>query len=470
MAAPSAQAPSTFATLLRRSKFSSWDSQINQVYTSPPAAAHRGNWGLKRPLLLRVAARKRKNSFLTIRQVDTNEHETEFNRAESQVRFIRRWEEIGVPPKLEKPNNPGPGIWKPFSDSASISNYKESEFCRPEPLKKEKKQEEAIIELAKGLDSHDKLDETAQEDDEEAVDLLLPNLKAMNHRSFERFLSSMHDLHPAFKQYLEGLDEKKLPINKDQLNSGLAHLADGDTKYHRQFLARHFLKSHKSKTDSIVLPQPHLNGGLMYALPSPLQRRLTRGKPERALILHNSETSKQKGRFANLHQGNNVVVSFAGMTTTLPKTKGKEPLIDLESEDGVSTNYDDDMAAQSETTVRVASAKLYQVPRTVGPKPSGLRDTRLRISLVTEDTIRREEKDQDNPFVPGSRDYVAMSDDVAAHDNPISNPPVVPRRTVPPGIRNIPTNYYAGRVKVGLEQELRKGTLDVLSVILKPGW
>jgi len=84
---------SPFALLLRRSRFASYDPAIRQTYSAPPASAHRGQWGLKRPIALR-----RRNAFISLTNFETRAQQTEWNNAESQVRFIRRFEEMGTLP------------------------------------------------------------------------------------------------------------------------------------------------------------------------------------------------------------------------------------------------------------------------------------------------------------------------------------------------------------------------------------
>ncbi|KAG1734288.1 hypothetical protein EDB19DRAFT_1727755 [Suillus lakei] len=88
---------SPFATLLKRSKFSSFDPRIAQVYTTHGGDAHRGNWGFKRPLPIR-----RRGAYITVKAVDSLEQQTEWNSAEPQAMWMKNWDELQVNPTSEE--------------------------------------------------------------------------------------------------------------------------------------------------------------------------------------------------------------------------------------------------------------------------------------------------------------------------------------------------------------------------------
>jgi hypothetical protein len=86
---------SPFATLLKRSKFSSFDPLIAQVYTTHGGDAYRGNWGFKRPLPIR-----RRGAYITVKAVDSLEQQTEWNSAEPQAMWMKNWNELQLNPTL----------------------------------------------------------------------------------------------------------------------------------------------------------------------------------------------------------------------------------------------------------------------------------------------------------------------------------------------------------------------------------
>ncbi|KAG1808561.1 hypothetical protein EV424DRAFT_1273287, partial [Suillus variegatus] len=92
---------SPFATLLKRSKFSSFDPRIAQVYTTHGGDAHRGNWGFKRPLPIR-----RRGAYITVKAVDSLEQQTEWNSAEPQAMWMKNWDELQLNPRSEELRRP----------------------------------------------------------------------------------------------------------------------------------------------------------------------------------------------------------------------------------------------------------------------------------------------------------------------------------------------------------------------------
>ncbi|KAG0701743.1 hypothetical protein DFH29DRAFT_925194 [Suillus ampliporus] len=125
---------SPFATLLKRSKFSSFDPRIAQVYTTHGGDAHRGNWGFKRPLPIR-----RRGAYITLKAVDTLEQQTEWNSAEPQAMWMKNWDELQLNPAPEEsgtadmvdseyvPERTDPISWRP-SAIPNIHAMSNSEF------------------------------------------------------------------------------------------------------------------------------------------------------------------------------------------------------------------------------------------------------------------------------------------------------------------------------------------------------
>lgn len=93
--ARSTSTPSTFATLLRRSKFASFDPQIGQVYATHGGYAHRGDFGLKRPLSLR-----RRDARITVKSIDSRHQQTEWRSAYLDAKFMQKQQETGCPVTL----------------------------------------------------------------------------------------------------------------------------------------------------------------------------------------------------------------------------------------------------------------------------------------------------------------------------------------------------------------------------------
>ncbi|KAF8429554.1 mitochondrial ribosomal protein subunit-domain-containing protein [Tirmania nivea] len=63
-----------------------------QVIATPTSSHHRGDWGLKRNLPLKVSQK-----YLKYHSLDTLEHRTTFESAHGEVMVLRRWQEMDIP-------------------------------------------------------------------------------------------------------------------------------------------------------------------------------------------------------------------------------------------------------------------------------------------------------------------------------------------------------------------------------------
>ncbi|KAI7849169.1 hypothetical protein BDC45DRAFT_521374 [Circinella umbellata] len=90
----------TFASALRNSRLASFDRKLAQVYTTSKNCKRGGEWGLKRnlPSVIRTP-------YITVTDLDTNEHQTPWQSGSSQVLFIRRWKENFPLSKRPLPRN-----------------------------------------------------------------------------------------------------------------------------------------------------------------------------------------------------------------------------------------------------------------------------------------------------------------------------------------------------------------------------
>ncbi|CAG8541730.1 979_t:CDS:2 [Ambispora gerdemannii] len=88
----------SFPELLRKSRLATFDPAIPQVYKTYGPFKKRGDWGLKRnlPNILRT-------DVITVKALDTVEHQTDFKSARSLVGFARKWKELF---KISKPPPP----------------------------------------------------------------------------------------------------------------------------------------------------------------------------------------------------------------------------------------------------------------------------------------------------------------------------------------------------------------------------
>lgn len=383
-AALSIQPPaSPFAQLLRRSRFASFDPAVRQTYSAPPSHAHRGNWGLKRPIALR-----RKNAFITIPAAfESPAQYIEWSHAESQVRFIRRIEEMQTQPRLAEESS-----WNKVLGSKNRSQWLiDSEFCtREEGPEREEMVEEKVKEqqqripadLAglgqKGPGNYGTRRTIAQVH-------LTPNINAMSQREFERYIRKLRELRPAFQKHIASRvkeDQELRGKTLYQLSQNAASL------YHRQFLAKHTSEEFGNHRSQVIEQRPHPNGGLMYShLPAMHSHYFA--KPQPSIVLHDANAKAATSSNSRWTTGvaSNVprpfIVSFGGMASIADSKAldvvGAKPLLDLTSEKGIEPSR----IEQSIAEVKLAPGKFFleRLPETVGTRKEGLKAVLLRTEV-----------------------------------------------------------------------------------------
>ncbi|KAI0256593.1 mitochondrial ribosomal protein subunit-domain-containing protein [Lactifluus subvellereus] len=302
--------PSPFATLLRRSKFASYDPTIGQVYTTHDGNAHRGNWGFKRPLALR-----KRDKFISVQVVDSPEQQTEWKPRESEARFVQRWGEVATEPNVR-------GAW-------------EKHYMNSRPMHQG--------ELAKVDKNGSVVDPAVQRQAEESSGKRQyvasgPLISAMSAKQFARYLDKLH------KQRPEGAGRTRKPKAPSQhlvAPSAYEESALGSAEMvRRRFLQRQSHTLYEAPDSRVIEQRPHRNGGLSYAHASQLTHFFTtRGEPGRFI-----DSQGPEGR-------PNVRAGFAGMAANL-----KTPVID----------YD------SGSKFRVVDSVLQQAPNVVSAQPQGL--------------------------------------------------------------------------------------------------
>lgn len=355
--------PSPFAALLRRSKFAAFDPAIAQVYTSYEGNAHRGHWGLKRSLPLR-----RRDAFITVKSVDSPEQQTEWNNGESQARFIKRWEELGVESQVASP-------WEKRIGQEAVTTWMvDSEFSPPaisEPITDEKNVWNA-----------------------ERVNAV-PNIHAMSNKEFQRYLEKLRKLRPEFQSYIQRLAEND-PKGRLQGKS-LYELALSREEYHKKFIAWKAANEFNSMESRNIERKPHRTGGLLYSHTSPLQTLFTTTwKP--GIILQ--KTFQPSDRNTIARSESSFIASFAGMTSVLPikSAGGKRALMDITSTEGIKTAE----AENSIINLRIFNRpKLVKGPIVVGRR-QGLKGARIETKVTSD--LKADFK-RSNPHVPGSREY-----------------------------------------------------------------
>ncbi|KAJ3788240.1 hypothetical protein GGU10DRAFT_346777 [Lentinula aff. detonsa] len=447
------QSSSPFASLLRRSRFATFDSKIRQTYYTPPSHASRGSWGLKRPLALR-----RRNSFITLpAPFEDKAQFIEWSRAEDEVRFIRRFEEMQVRPVIQ-PKTP----WAKTLGSKNSANWIiDSEFCRryegPEAEEEGFGSNENLLQVAAQEAQQARVREQQVSVSDDLADFgnagtgnyghrralkshsvkLSPNIEAMMPDQFERYVRRLRQLRPRFKEFLRKVaadDARVLQQLKDEIaqmdsktakdrkliqqrthalentrksflssNNTLFDIAQNpSTEYHRRFIEDYTASQFAdiSSSNGVVIEQrPHQVGGLLYSHPTNLHTQLF-ATPQPGIVLQNARLK------INSTEETIFVGSFGGLTPTIKQENrgDKIPLLDHHSPQGIEREK-----------IRRSVAKMRMVPGTVvvqdpplsvGRNSSGLKNTRISSSAIVVGSQAM--FSNSNPYKIGSMEYVAL--------------------------------------------------------------
>ncbi|RXW22809.1 hypothetical protein EST38_g3056 [Candolleomyces aberdarensis] len=446
-------AASPFAELLRRSRFASFDPEIKQTYSAPPAFAHRGNWGLKRPI-----SQRRRNAFITLKSYEEHAQYIEWNNAEDQVRFIKRFEELNVTPQIAS-NDPraptsveqksmlwnknlGPvasSLWLTDSefDTAKDREYRYAAYEQPPAAEEKAAEEEDVYEDISSLGKrgpghygaraqHATKASLAPLARSEPWNFRQPNILAMSPGEFESYIERLRTLRPIFYEKIRA--QLQLKAKAGQLNGTLLNpdmddfqlaIANVVSSDHRAFLNEYFESEYaqrdgdtelaapdfetgealpKEFVNTKIKPQPHRNGGLMYAHPSLLDTYFTT-TPQSAFVLGAKESARMS---STTDVGFNV--SFGGVVAHLERVPShKEPLFTRTSG---PTGAE---VGQSVVGVRVSEYIVEQPPRVVGRHGQGLNGVTVREKVVLSPP--HHERHPGNPERPGTKKYVSSRDD-----------------------------------------------------------
>ncbi|KAF8163665.1 hypothetical protein B0H34DRAFT_795345 [Crassisporium funariophilum] len=301
---------SPFSSLLRQSKFASFDPLIRQSYGTPPPPSTAATGASSAPS--RNASAE-------------HAHYIEWDNAEGQVRFVRRVEEMNVGVRLVQ----GTPWFEGLGGEATRSESGlDSEFCPGEGG--------GFLSAAKPSSSSEE-NSVAVNSRTEETQHLQPNISAMSPRVFARYIEKLRLLRPEFKAYLQTHEGETLPIAELAMRKADAHS-------HMRFLGRwterqfHLAgeaerevaaelaaegaskgvpknkapKAAHPNTPQPIRQRPHKLGGLMYAKPTPLETYFS-ASPQPGIIL---QTNKPE-RYTHASEPASYIASFGGMTAKL---------------------------------------------------------------------------------------------------------------------------------------------------------
>ncbi|KLO19139.1 hypothetical protein SCHPADRAFT_935469 [Schizopora paradoxa] len=403
-AARSTSTPSTFATLLRRSKFASYDPQIGQVYATHGGYAHRGDYGLKRPLSLR-----RRDARITVKNIDSRHQQTEWRSAYLDAKFMKKQEETGCSVTLHDPifhgrgsswaSNLGPssgdlGPWHVYSEYA-LGPSKEGKAA--EEVRGE---EEARLAV------------------ETAGLQVMPNLRSMTESQFNSYAKKTRKLYSEHQNHIQQLAQRTR--HTDETSNSTRRLNEGN--YVRFLVNEHSKRSSKSSS-SFIRPLPHANAGLEYThAPNMQQYFFTKPLPGRRLVFHQSYRQRADSQVISMGGwiGHEFMRASESTSITDFGTAEGSPRMDRNKGKGM---------------FRLSEQHLVDPPKVVSKAPQTMQDAQLSRLIMTHEGWE-EKRNRLNPHMPGSREYVAHIENASpieqARTPPkpiITRPPTYTRRT-----------------------------------------
>lgn len=374
-----APSPSTFATLLRLSKFASYDPAIGQVYTSVGGHAHRGDWGLKRPISLRGRGPK-----ATLQAIDTRYQQTEWKHARKDAEWVMKWNEMG-----SRPNVTVLSTWsrrtQGYRTDTPPAWHMDSDFAQKKATWSDEgmsAREHALgIELAEALSREG----------------MVPDIALMTEPQFKNFLRRVRELRSEFPDFLK--EQKNAP--EPQSNASLSRRAhpshertDAFSMLFLRFLAKKEIASRLHSTP--IRPLPHPVAGLSYSRLPEMQNILLTA-PLKGRRLHITPNTRDQ------RHGINVGVGGWVGTEEMAPQRGKEPPSTSMTDYGKYRELRKNTDA-GKSIFRTYASTLLHAPQTVGRAPDNLSEMSLRMEFVSWEGANVY---RSNPYRPGSREYVA---------------------------------------------------------------
>ncbi|KZS93482.1 hypothetical protein SISNIDRAFT_495582 [Sistotremastrum niveocremeum HHB9708] len=375
-------APSNFASLLRRSKFASFDPTVSQVYTSYDGHAHRGDWGLKRPLSLR----KKRDSYITVKAVDSHEQQTEWYGAEQKARWIRTIKELGVAPSTSHTSK-----WLDIMGGTEKFFYDSDFSMRPAdgpygPL---------------AQPNHGPISEHEPWKPTNPARIHkrgFPHIPAMHPKQIKLLAKGLQAKRPDFRKFLkQGHADAKAP-NTEPLRYLQSFHQRGVNAVDR-FLSAEQQKEYHKPASKAIFPMPHPNAGLSYVALSNVTNK----------FLYPSLHSRLLGYSSSLDY---LAVGVGGLVARLHR---------VEAGDERPAAKEDMVAHRQPVKIRAKRLTLFNPPDVVTKARSRFSEIETRLDVTTEGDLR---SNTSNGKQPGSAEYVSYSNETdGKNDVDIAKPP-----------------------------------------------
>ncbi|EJD51296.1 hypothetical protein AURDEDRAFT_111872, partial [Auricularia subglabra TFB-10046 SS5] len=382
----SKDAPSQFAALLRRSKFASYDQKIGQVYTAYGGYAHRGDWGLKRPLPNKIRVRR---PLISIGAVDSFNEQTEWDRRGPAARFVAQWNEMGM--DQAKPDDGGivPDNDAPIIDSDFARAPNESPFARAAGQRPSSRGPSQVP---------------------------VPNIEKMRPAEFERYLDRLRKLRPKFKQFIIDVHDgdrnrvyvSNLSTKETRKPSDLhMHLESAVAIAHTLpdlFISQEASLSASGTRTAWIEQRPHPIGALSYTASGALQSHLL-FPPAKGRLINNTQSPNTR---TGAPPSTQYIAAISGIAATVEIHDNTVNVMDFgpyAREDSDQDKYRHREASSGVVPLRISRATVHRVPRVVGDHPEDLHERTGIDNVAAEPWTSRQIA---NPSIPGSPEWVAI--------------------------------------------------------------
>lgn len=303
---------SSYSSLIRRSKLSTFNPAIEQVYSSHTGHLARSSFGLKRPL---PSSEVKISPFIRLHSLDNGQKRTSFRKATKEYLLLKKWGEVGVGIRRgdgKKWGTKGQEVVR----SVGVGGKRSSEA----PLAEDRFYDWKGYVEGPTASSSRTVDVTTI-----AESLTTPNIFALSESDFEKFLDSLAGRREEFIEFL------KVELTKDRSTEKSEMLKPTDLYENAQLspsildrkIAQFLSSSNTTPSSSSIPPSPHPLLSLQYSPPTQLESVRSPSLPGR--ILGPIRSSRANSLVSLLSQitvidSNNS--SGASSTTFFPDSEG----------------------------------------------------------------------------------------------------------------------------------------------------
>lgn len=258
----------SYSALIRRSKLSTYNPKIDQVYSSHHGFKARNDFGLKRPIQVKGATSST-TPMIRLTALDTPQRTTHYRKATKEHTFTNKWNQLGLNVQVNTPH-PGASSSAVMVDRTTL----QSRFV-PADLARQYNNHGTII----GLDQLSRPSSST---------MRVPNFFAMEQDEFDRFIDELGDKKEAFTAFVAQEQAKIAGSSSsgarvDPPSVDLYEHAQSQPSHLSRLLERFLALSTTVDPSAAPVPHPHPMLAIQYSNPTALESALSPPVPGRLL-------------------------------------------------------------------------------------------------------------------------------------------------------------------------------------------